>query len=196
MYYTIYKITNKTNNKYYIGKHQTNNIDDGYMGSGKLLRRAINKHGINNFVKEILHIFDNEQDMNNKEKELVVIGEQSYNLCDGGKGGFGYINKLPNQSWRIKTGKITSQKLKNKSGNDHWKNISRLSHEKYSNLGFRSYSKKQQNKWKLLGSKNAQTPEAKEKRANTWKIKIQNGWKPHNWKMKNVKSVVIQVRNP
>ena len=31
--------------------------------------------------------------MNRKEKELVVVSEQSYNLCEGGKGGFGYINK-------------------------------------------------------------------------------------------------------
>jgi len=74
--------------------HQTKNLDDGYMGSGKLLKRAIDKHGLDNFVKEILHVFDNEQDMKDKEKELVVISEQTYNLCEGGKGGFGYINKI------------------------------------------------------------------------------------------------------
>lgn len=89
MYYTIYKITNKINNKFYIGKHQTEDLNDGYMGSGKLIRRAIEKYGSDNFVKEILHIFDNEADINAKEKELVVLSEQSYNLCDGGHGGFG-----------------------------------------------------------------------------------------------------------
>lgn len=31
--------------------------------------------------------------MNKKEKELVKIEENSYNICEGGKGGFGYINK-------------------------------------------------------------------------------------------------------
>jgi hypothetical protein len=92
MYYTIYKITNKINGKYYIGKHQTANLNDAYMGSGKLLKRAIEKHGLENFTKEILHIFDNEKDMNAAEKELVVISEETYNLCDGGLGGFGYIN--------------------------------------------------------------------------------------------------------
>lgn len=92
MYYTIYKITNKINDKYYIGKHQTNNLNDGYMGSGKILRRSIKKYGIENFTKEILFIFDNELEMNNKEKELVVISEETYNLCSGGQGGFGYIN--------------------------------------------------------------------------------------------------------
>jgi hypothetical protein len=72
--------------------HKTTNLDDDYMGSGKLIRAAINKHGIENFTKEILHIFDNEEDMKNKEKELVILNEMSYNLCEGGKGGFSYIN--------------------------------------------------------------------------------------------------------
>ena len=92
MFYTVYKITNKINGKYYIGMHRTNNLNDGYMGSGKILKKAILKYGIENFVKEILFVFDNEKDMKNKEKELVVISEMSYNMNEGGHGGFGYIN--------------------------------------------------------------------------------------------------------
>ena len=92
MFYTIYKITNTVNGKYYIGKHQTKDLNDGYMGSGKLLKRAISKYGCDNFTKEILHVFQTEQEMNDKEKELVTLHEMSYNLCPGGKGGFGYIN--------------------------------------------------------------------------------------------------------
>ena len=94
MHYTVYKTTNKINGKYYIGKHKTDNLNDGYLGSGKLLKRAISKYGIENFTKEILHVFDNEQDMNLKEAELVVVSEETYNLCEGGKGGFGYINLI------------------------------------------------------------------------------------------------------
>jgi len=93
MFYTVYKITNIVNEKYYIGKHQTKELDDNYMGSGKALKVAINKYGIESFKKEVLYIFDNESDMNAKEKELVVINDQTYNLCDGGKGGFSYINR-------------------------------------------------------------------------------------------------------
>lgn len=96
MLYTVYKITNKINDKEYIGKHQTDNLSDGYMGSGKYLKRAIAKHGIDNFVKEILYIFDSEIEMNAKETELVTEDfcklKNNYNLCVGGKGGFGYIN--------------------------------------------------------------------------------------------------------
>jgi len=93
MFYTVYKITNNINGKTYIGKHQTDNLDDGYMGSGKLIRRAIAKYGAENFTKEILHAFENQEEMNAKEKELVIVSEETYNLCDGGNGGFGYINR-------------------------------------------------------------------------------------------------------
>lgn len=93
MFYTVYKVTNSVNGKSYTGKHQTDDLNDRYLGSGNNLKRAIKKYGIDKFQKEILFVFDNEKDMNDKEKELVVVSEQSYNLCEGGQGGFGYINQ-------------------------------------------------------------------------------------------------------
>ena len=113
MFYTIYKITNNINNKFYIGMHQTKKLDDGYMGSGKLIKTAIKKYGIENFTKEILHIFDNEEDMKNKEKQLVVLSEMSYNLCEGGKGGFGYLNRSGKS---LRTGMKHSEESKKKMG--------------------------------------------------------------------------------
>lgn len=117
MYFTIYKTTNKINGKYYIGKHQTKDLNDGYMGSGKLLLQAIQKYGKENFVKVVLFIFDNEEEMNLKEKELVVISEQSYNLCDGGNGGFGYINKSNITKFKGKKHTDESKKLMGHPGN-------------------------------------------------------------------------------
>lgn len=96
MFYTIYKTTNLINGKIYIGKHKTQNLDDNYLGSGKVLTYAINKHGENNFTKEYLFIFDNEEDMNNKELELVnesfIKEDTNYNIKLGGEGGWDYIN--------------------------------------------------------------------------------------------------------
>ena len=67
MYYTVYKTYNLINGKEYIGKHQTQNINDKYMGSGKLLKFSINKYGKENFIKDVLYVFNNELEMNNKE---------------------------------------------------------------------------------------------------------------------------------
>ena len=96
MFYTIYKITNHINGKVYIGKHQTKNLNDAYMGSGKLLIAAIKKYGIENFSKQTLFVFENEDEMNNEEKEIVTESfcklDSNYNLNPGGKGGFGHIN--------------------------------------------------------------------------------------------------------
>jgi hypothetical protein len=103
------------------------------MGSGKLIRSAIEKYGIENFEKETLFQFDNEADMNTKEAELVtedfVKEDTNYNLCPGGHGGFGYINsnteirngfeKRPEDNKILNKRAIDS--LKKLHQNDEWK---------------------------------------------------------------------------
>lgn len=86
-HYIIYRITNKINGNYYIGQHITQNLNDGYMGSGKLILRAIKKYGIENFVKEYLHFCESEKQLNILEEQLVITNDQdpnSYNLIKGG----------------------------------------------------------------------------------------------------------------
>jgi hypothetical protein len=72
-------------------------MNDGYMGSGKIIRSAIAKHGISNFSKVILEHFDTSEAMYAREKEVVneefLLREDVYNLRRGGHGGWEYINK-------------------------------------------------------------------------------------------------------
>ena len=97
MHYTVYKTTNLANGKIYIGSHVTEDVNDGYVGSGKLLLKAIEKYGLESFKKEVLHIFDNPNDMFLKEAELVsnefIQRKDTYNIKEGGHGGWDYVNK-------------------------------------------------------------------------------------------------------
>lgn len=90
--YTVYKTVNLVNGKFYIGVHKTDNPNDDYLGSGKLIKRAIKKYGIENFHKEVIASFESRDDAYALEMELVVLESQCYNLKKGGEGGFDYIN--------------------------------------------------------------------------------------------------------
>jgi hypothetical protein len=88
MMYTIYQTTNTLNGKTYVGKHQTDEPYDTYMGSGIAIYRAISKYGRENFTKRVLYTFEFEWQMNLAERILVVPDyELSYNLGPGGEGG-------------------------------------------------------------------------------------------------------------
>ena len=91
-YHYIYKITCKITNRYYIGMHSTDDLNDGYFGSGKRLWFSINYHGKENHVKEILEFLPTRQLLKEREKEIVnkeLIGEiLCMNLKEGGDGGF------------------------------------------------------------------------------------------------------------
>ena len=95
-YYYLYQITNLVNGKIYVGVHKTSDLNDGYMGSGKVIKSAISKYGIENFTKDILEFFENAELMYAREKEVVndefLLREDTYNLRRGGTGGFDYIN--------------------------------------------------------------------------------------------------------
>jgi hypothetical protein len=89
-YYYLYQIINLVNGKKYVGVHRTNDLNDGYMGSGTGLKRAQKKYWIENFEKEILEYFENETDMFQRETEVVdadfILREDTYNIYAGGRG--------------------------------------------------------------------------------------------------------------
>lgn len=114
-HYLIYQIINTVNNKIYIGKHITENIDDDYFGSGKYLKHAQKKYGLDKFVKTILFELQNKEEMDLLEKCVVTKEfcdrDDTYNINVGGDGGWYHLAKNPkyhgNNAW-----------MKNKSVND------------------------------------------------------------------------------
>ena len=88
-YHYLYKITNNINNHFYYGVHSTNNVNDGYMGSGSRLHKAFEKYGIENFSKEIIKFFNSLPEAYEYESKIVnqklVNDNNCYNLVLGGK---------------------------------------------------------------------------------------------------------------
>ena len=70
--------------------HSTTNMDDGYLGSGKVLKSAIKKYGESAFTRTILMTFDSFEEMAENERALVnqkmVDDPTYYNMRVGGIG--------------------------------------------------------------------------------------------------------------
>lgn len=94
--FITYKITCTITGKYYIGSHKTDNIDDGYMGSGRLIRKSIEEYGVENHTKEILGVFSTREESLELEHTLVKEGKSTTNdsILNISNGGFSfdYIN--------------------------------------------------------------------------------------------------------
>jgi hypothetical protein len=93
-YNYIYKITCNVTNRFYIGMHSTDNLNDGYFGSGKRLWFSINYHGKENHTKEILEYYGTRTELKVREKEIVTKELIKEDLCmnikEGGEGGNGF----------------------------------------------------------------------------------------------------------
>lgn len=91
-FHYIYKITrNDGSGKYYIGMHSTDDLEDGYFGSGTLLWHSIKKHGKEKHVMEVLEYLPNRTSLRLREKELVneelLRDPLCMNIKKGGDGG-------------------------------------------------------------------------------------------------------------
>jgi len=98
----IYKTTNLVNGKIYIGQScKTGKKLAEYFGSGLVLNNAIMKHGIKNFVKEILEECSSKKELNEREIYWIKFynsqdNKIGYNITPGGAGGDVYTNN-PNK---------------------------------------------------------------------------------------------------
>ncbi len=124
VYMIIYKITNRTNNKCYIGQ-TIKSLDvriREHINSPKtkqVLHKAIHTYGINNFFWETICECDTKEELDDMEfhyiKQYKSHGtENGYNMTWGGEGTIGY--KHTNQ-----TKQIISDKNKGNKHTEEWK---------------------------------------------------------------------------
>lgn len=88
-YHYIYK-TMRYDGKYYIGLHSTDDLDDGYLGSGSYLLRSIKKHGKDKHAKIVLEFLPSRVDVKAREKMIVckeLLNDPMCMNCQLGGGG-------------------------------------------------------------------------------------------------------------
>jgi hypothetical protein len=111
-YHYIYKTTNQINGKYYVGMHSTDDLNDGYIGSGTLLWHSIKYHSKENFKREILEFLPTRKELVQREKDLITDNLLNEPMCMNLKyGGCGGEIRFTDEI-RNKIGKTNSVKQK------------------------------------------------------------------------------------
>lgn len=115
-FHYIYKTTCNVTKRFYYGMHSTDNLNDGYLGSGQRLWKSINKYGRENHSIEIIEYYNNRESLKAREKELVnedmLKDPMCMNLKPGGYGGFN------NDEHRKKTSDLGTKRFQEKIKND------------------------------------------------------------------------------
>jgi hypothetical protein len=140
--------------------HSTDNLEDGYIGSGTILCYAVRKYGKEKFTCEILEYFSDRESLREREKQIVnaelLKDELCMNICKGG--------------WGDRYGATFPNRKSSPLSESHKANISNSCKGKAG-----KYEKTEEHRQKLadanLGKK--QDEETKEKRAES----LRNFWK-------------------
>lgn len=103
-YHFVYVTTNLKNGKFYVGKHSTKRLSDGYYGSGLIIARAVKKYGVDTFSCRPVAFFET-SDLAFEFEALMVDADlvsrkDCYNKKLGGDGGFDHINSDPKAKLR------------------------------------------------------------------------------------------------
>ena len=161
MFYTVYKTTNLVNGKIYVGLHVTEDLDDNYLGSGKLIQAAIKKYGVENFKREYIKVCSSYEEMANLEAKIVnedfVKRNDTYNMKTGGTGSWYHVNSNKEEKAKSSSqgGQTRSRRDDNPFKDPEWqKNFNSMNNPEIV---------------KKIGAK-ANTPEAIAKKKETWKI--------------------------
>jgi len=169
-----YITTNLNNQKQYVGDHSTDNLEDGYLGSGLYIQRAVKKYGKENFKREILEFFNTKQEAFNAQekwiKEYNTLVPNGYNISPiGGVQASGGMNLISRQ--KLSKTRIDNQLAKGK--NNPMFGISLK--DKWINIYGEEIAEKKYFKWVQMQKEYKPTEESKQKISETLK-----GRKPWN----------------
>lgn len=111
-FHFIYKTTCLITGKWYIGMHSTDNLADGYQGSGTHLSRSVKKHGKENHVCEVLEFLQDRESLARREDELITEELRKEPLCMNiARGGIGNFPGFVSSEESKEKNSIASKKM-------------------------------------------------------------------------------------
>lgn len=140
-YKLIYQTVNLINDKNYVGQHTTDNLDDGYLGSGYNLKLAIKKYGKNSFKIRFCCFCNDQENLDKAEITYIkyfqsLDKEGGYNILPGGK--FFLNEKIRKKSEKIRKKRFESGEIapwnKGKIGVYSKETLKKMSESKKGNI--------------------------------------------------------------
>lgn len=172
-YHFVYRTECLITNKFYIGVHSTDNLEDGYLGSGKILKASLRKHGVENHKRQILEFCNSRILLKQREEffvsEEVIKQALCMNLIVGGYLSNGNFEKFNSNS--------ELQREKGKKGMDARRQL-----------------KETNSVWVNKVRRNKSASLKKQYAAGTRKITIQPYSAPHSVEMKQQLSLLAKER--
>ena len=174
--FLVYKTTNLVNGQFYIGVHISDDLEDDYLGSGTRLRRSVEKYGRQSFKRDTLYVFDNVDEMFQKEAELInedlLKDPLCLNIIFGGSGGWGHGS----HEVRSKIYSSENQKKRSPYNDPEWVDANKENRVKWNQLGVelmqKALAEKRATGWRASGFTGRQhTQEYKDKLSETMKEK-------------------------
>lgn len=89
MKHFVYITTNLITGEQYVGDHSTDNLNDGYLGSGIYIKHALKKYKRINFKRKIIEFFDTKKEAFNAQEKYIneynTLSPNGYNIspCGG-----------------------------------------------------------------------------------------------------------------
>lgn len=172
LYHYIYKTTCQVTGKFYVGMHSTDDLGDGYLGSGKILGYSIAKHGDENHINEILEHLSSREALKLREKELVneelLADPLNINLKYGGEGGW-EGSRSQSRAGKARIAAVKRRLVEDEDFGVQWSKTS----TKNNLIAYANGRRKVG--WSRSAAAAAVSDEANEKRSLTLKLKYKQG---------------------
>lgn len=141
----IYKITNTITNKIYIGQRKSQELDESYWGSGRLIKQSIKKYGLDAHNRELIEFCETIDILNEREKYWIkyynCLTPNGYNIAVGGNQC--PVHKLSDAEKQQRSKQLSERNKKNWQNPEYREKMLKICHEN----GHKTHHTEERKQW-------------------------------------------------